>query len=76
MHINMASQAVREHFQLPFVVRLTMALPAVRDFAMLLMAFDTVNLSVFARCPLPFTINLSMTAITGLNLGIAGKTNP
>ncbi len=57
MHINMASQTVREHFQLSFVVWLTMALPTVRDFAMFLMTPDTANLPMFTRrpCHLPKT---------------------
>jgi hypothetical protein len=76
MHINMASQTVREHFQLSFVVWLTMALPTVRDFAMFLMTPDTANLPMFTRRPLPFAKNVSMATTTGLGHGIIGNTYP
>ena len=76
MYVDVTGQAVREHFQLFFVVRYTMALRAVRNFAMLLMTPDAVNLAVLARCSLPLAINIIMATAASLNFGISGETNP
>ena len=75
MHIEMASQAVRKHFQLSFVVRFAMTFETVWEFAVRLMANDTTNLSVLAMRTLPLAVNFIMTATTGLRVDITREIN-
>lgn len=75
MHINMTGQTVGEHFQLSFVVRLTMTLQTARELAMCLVANDTANLTVLALRTLPLAVNFIMTATTGLDLYITREIN-
>jgi hypothetical protein len=58
MNINVTGQAVGEHFQLPFVMWLAVALSTIRYFTVFLVAFHTGDLTVFTRRILPFTINI------------------
>ncbi len=73
MDINMTGQAVREHLQLFLVMRFRMALPAIRDLAMLLVTHYTGDLSMFTRCPLPLRKNTIMTAATGIDISCSGQ---
>ena len=75
MNVEMTGQAIREHFQLPFVMRFSMAFQTAWDLAVLLVTHDTHNLAMFAWSALPFAINIFVTATTGLNFGIARKTD-
>ena len=75
MYINMTGNAVREQFHLLFVMRYPMAFSAIRDLAVCLVTRDAGNLAMLARCTLPLTVNIFMTATTGLNVTIAGETN-
>lgn len=75
MHIKMAGQTFGEHFQLFLVVRFIMALAAVRNLAVLLVAGKARDLAVFARGLLPFAVNVVVTSAARLNLGGARETD-
>lgn len=73
MHIDMTGNALREQLHLLFVMRYTMALSAIRDLAVRLVTRDAGDLTMLARCTLPLTVNIFMTATAGLNVTIAGE---
>lgn len=75
MYVDMTGQTVWEHLKLLFVVGHSVAISAVRNFAMLLVAPDTDNLTMLARRPLPLAINIIMTAAAGLNVCIPWETD-
>ena len=76
MYVDMAGQAVREHFQLSFVVRFTVTFEATRNLAMHLMTHNAVDLAVLTRRALPLAVNVIMTSATGLDINLARKSNP
>ena len=70
MHIEMAGQAIGEHLQLFFVVRLTMAVTAIRNLTVLLVTLDARDLAVLTRCAPPLTVDIIMTTAARLNIRI------
>ena len=68
MDIDMAGQTVREHLQLLFVVRFSVAFTTIRNLAMLLMAHRARDLAMLARCALPLGVNRIMAPATGFHI--------
>ena len=70
MHVDMTGEAFWEHLHLSLIVGLGVAGPAIRNLPMLRVTRPARNLAVLADRTLPFTIDLGMTAVTGLDIGI------
>ena len=75
MHVNVAGQTIRKHFQLFLVMRSAVTIYAVRDTSVRLMTPDARHLPVFAWRFLPLLIDLIMTGATSLQCCVRRQIN-
>ena len=73
MGIEMTGQTLREHLELPFIMRFGVTLAAIGDLAVLLVTHATHHVAVLAGGPFPLGVNGLMAAAAGPHVGVGAE---